>query len=241
MINPYTILSTKKLQASVKYKLMQVGIEIKDYAFINKETGDYRLVAEAVKNNPAHFVFTSKMAVDTFISALQYYKMKVPANAIIYCLEGNTKKSVLAARMKPFLTATSASQLAQMIVKKKFSKKVVFFCSDIRRKELPELLTAANIDITEVEVYKTTLNSQNITCIYKAVLFFSPSGVQSFFSRNKISANIPCICIGNTTANEVKKKLPYAKIIVPDKPSLQNMIAKVMQCIAQSERLRTSK
>ncbi len=241
MTDPFTIISTKKLQASVKSKLMQEGIEIKDYAFINKEPSEYRLVAEAVKNNPAHFVFTSKMGVDTFISALKYYKIRVPANAIIYCLEGNTKKSVLTAGMKPLLTATSASQLAQMIIKKNFSKRVVFFCSDIRRKELPDLLLAANISISEIEVYKTTLNSQIITCLYKAILFFSPSGVESFFLKNKISANIYCICIGNTTANEVKKKLPHAITIVSDKPSLQNMIEKAMPFITQSERLQTSK
>src|SRR5258706_9822828 len=41
--------------------------------------------------------------------------------------------------------------------------------------------------------------------VYDGILFFSPSGVESFFNTNEVNEQTILFAIGNTTATEIKK------------------------------------
>ena len=115
-----------------------------------------------------------------------------------------------------------------MIYKKGISKKLIFFCSDIRRNDLPDFLSSTKIKVKEIVLYKTLLVPKYIIQNYKAVLFFSPSAVQSFFISNKSEPGTSFFCIGSTTANALKKAAPVKTIIVADKPTQQNVVEKLI-------------
>ncbi|MBS1975620.1 MAG: uroporphyrinogen-III synthase, partial [Bacteroidetes bacterium] len=53
---------------------------------------------------------------------------------------------------------------------------------------------------------------------YDAILFYSPSAVNSFFEKNNPGPQTILFAIGNTTTKEIKK-YTNNKIVVADKPS----------------------
>ncbi|MCC8142570.1 MAG: uroporphyrinogen-III synthase [Tannerellaceae bacterium] len=59
-----------------------------------------------------------------------------------------------------------------------------FFCGQRRLNEIPERLSGAAISYKEVIVYETELTPQTLEKTYEGILFYSPSGVESFFSAN---------------------------------------------------------
>ncbi|MBA3829193.1 MAG: uroporphyrinogen-III synthase [Taibaiella sp.] len=115
-------------------------------------------------------------------------------------------------------TADNAKQLAQIIIDDNSDKDILFFCGDIRRDDLPDALTHAGIAVKEIIVYHTELTPQRIQQYYDAVLFFSPSGVQSFFSLNSVPDTTTLFAIGSTTADTIKQYTTANNIITGYKP-----------------------
>jgi uroporphyrinogen-III synthase len=107
--------------------------------------------------------------------------------------------------------------LADVIIDQKNISSVIFFSGDKRRDELPEKLSQHNIEVNEIEVYKTFETPHLITKNYDAIIFYSPSTVSSYFSANKINEQTILFAIGNTTASEIKKYSDN-KIIVGNEP-----------------------
>jgi uroporphyrinogen-III synthase len=90
---------------------------------------------------------------------------------------------------------------------------------------LPDALRLVNITLDEVEVYETILTPHKIDFIPNGILFFSPSGVQSYLQENKIE-NENCFCIGNTTAEALKDITK--NVIIAHQQTVENAI---MKCI----------
>jgi uroporphyrinogen-III synthase len=59
-----------------------------------------------------------------------------------------------------------------------------------------------------------------------AVLFYSPSGVESYTDMNAIG-NSSCFCIGKTTAKALT--LQPKDLIVLENPSIKTLVAKAIQ------------
>lgn len=77
----------------------------------------------------------------------------------------------------------------------------------------------------EIIVYKTMLTHKKIDAVPDAVLFFSPSGVESHEKYHEL-ANTHCFCIGDTTAaafTQVPKSISVAKT-----PSANQVVAKTI-------------
>jgi uroporphyrinogen-III synthase len=72
-------------------------------------------------------------------------------------------------------------------------------------------------------VYQTIEVPHKISKEYYGILFFSPSGVRSFFKVNKLESKTILFAIGNTTANEIKK-ISSNKIIISDEPGKENLV-----------------
>ena len=69
------------------------------------------------------------------------------------------------------------------------------------------------------------LNLKKFESKFDGILFFSPSGVQSFTEQNRL--NSTAFCIGETTASKAKKHTH--EIIIASKPSIENVIVKVVK------------
>lgn len=95
-------------------------------------------------------------------------------------------------------------QLADRIIEKGI-KKVVFFCGNMRRDELPDKLRQHGVQVEEITVYTTEETPYLVEKQYDGILFYSPSAVRSFFSLNKLPVTTFCYAIGETTAAEIRK------------------------------------
>jgi uroporphyrinogen-III synthase len=78
------------------------------------------------------------------------------------------------------------------------ANEITFFCGNLRRNELPALLSENNIVINEQVVYQTTLLNPKFSQKFDGILLFSPSGVRSFCQNNPPDAT--AFCLGYTTA-----------------------------------------
>ena len=125
-------------------------------------------------------------------------------------------------------TASTAAELAEKIIANTEVQEVIFFCGNLRRNDLPDAVRLKGVTVREITVYQTTLSPINLEKEYDAVLFFSPSAAESFFSRNSLPVKTVLFVIGNTTAESIRK-YSANKIITGDEPDKNKLISKAIR------------
>jgi uroporphyrinogen-III synthase len=120
-----------------------------------------------------------------------------------------------------------AADLAEIISLIYGKESYTFFSGNLRRDVLPNTLKENGITFNEIEVYETNITSKKIKEKLDGILFFSPSGVESYFKLNTIKDEI-CFCIGETTAEALENK-KVKNIIIAEKPSVENVITEVVE------------
>ena len=95
---------------------------------------------------------------------------------------------------------------------------------------MPDALRLVQIELDEIEVYETILTTHKITFIPDGILFFSPSGVESYLQENKVEDE-NCFCIGNTTADALKYVTPNR--IIANQPNVESTIMKCIEYYRQ--------
>lgn len=214
----HTVLSTKKLNKSQKQLLQNAGVSLVEYNAIKIHFFAFEAPA-AIENA----IFTSQNAVN----AVMGYELGVMN---CFCVGEKTKSLLEENGLNVIKTTEYASELAEYFVKNHKNDSFHFFCGNIRSDEIPSKLKENNIDFEEIEVYKTTLNPKKINRQFDAILFFSPSGVKSFVSKNKINA-AKAICIGTTTASEAKK---YTEnVVISNATTVESVIAKAVKTLRE--------
>lgn len=221
--NKIQILSTRPVGKELVNEADNNDIILDEISFIKTEeiidTEIEKKIRELSKQNITA-VFTSInaiTAVSKFITTKISWK--------IFCIGNTTKKLVKKFWGEDNIEgfADNANQLSKKILENSSIKNVTFFCGDKRRNELQDNLIKYGIDVDEIVVYKTTETPTVLTKQYDGLLFFSPSAVQSFFSKNSVSNATNLFAIGSTTANEIKlfTKQP---IIIAQIPGKENLV-----------------
>lgn len=211
------VLSTKKLLVNQKQYLLNAGLSVVEADFISIQHVPFEVTAMH-----QNLIFTSTNAFKSF---LLNNKSKSHKDKIIFCVGSKTKEAIEKAGYTVLAYADYAEQLADIIIKKHSGKSFTFFSGSMRRDTLPKALANANIDFNEAEVYKTVLSPHIINNKLDGILFYSPSGVESYIKNNKIHKEV-CFCIGITTANALKGITD--NIVIANKPTLENVI---IQCL----------
>jgi len=186
---------------------------------------------EEILATTAVVVFTSNNAVKS-VSA--YLKNSEP-NWTIFCI-GNTtydlaKKYFGDSHIRQ--TASTAGALAEKIIPEIYSQEVIFFCGNLRRNDLPDALRQKGIIVREITVYQTSLTPVTVEREYDAVLFFSPSAAESFFTKNILPAKTVLFVMGHTTAVAIRK-YSTNKIITGDEPDKNKLISKAVRFIYEN-------
>ena len=227
--NKINILSTRPISDPLIEEAKKKGIIIDVLSFINTETIETVEVQQEIEQallQSSTIVFTSMNAVEAVAAQLEDHQ----PDWTIYTM-GNTSQQLV----KKYFgaqaiagTANNASELAELIAEDGYAKEVIFFCGDQRRDELPDFLRKNEMEVYEIEVYKTIATPHKLNMHFDGILFFSPSSVESFFSVNKLSSQTILFAIGNTTANTIKK---YAenKIIISDAPGKENLVEEMIE------------
>lgn len=199
------ILSTRLLKKELIEKAQRENIETRAEAFIQNIPDTSPQISEKIQflsQQPVVAIFTSIHAVEVVKSELG----GVTPPWKICCTSGATKDALLGffEEHNIIATAKNASSLAEKILQQQNIKEVYFFCSKQRLNDLPETLTDAGVQVNELVVYQTVGTPRAVTEEYDAILFFSPSGVHSFFSMNTIPLHTTLFSIGKTTTATIE-------------------------------------
>ena len=211
------ILSTKKLLVNQKQYLLNAGLAVVEADFISIQYTPFDF-----SNIRQNLLFTSQNAFTSFLQNEDSGSYKGKA---IFCVGSKTKEAIEKADYTVLVSADYAEQLAEIIIREHSGESFTFFSGSMRRETLPQALANANIDFNEIEVYKTVLSPHRINSKLDGILFYSPSGVESYLKENNIG-NAVCFCIGTTTAEALKGITE--NIVIANKPTLENVI---VQCI----------
>ena len=211
------VYSTKKL-SELQKKVVSSDIGIKDSDFIKIRFN--RIPPKVIKNEIENVVITSQNGVEALLNSFTRNEMNFKN---IYCVGRRTKKLIENRIGKVAHAAKNAQKLADYLSKELDSKKVTYFCSNLRLDTLPAALQANGVVVNEVEAYKTMLSSEKVDDDVSGILFYSPSGIESYLEEN--NTDKVAFCIGETTAKEARKHFDKVEVAnMPDVESLLNLV-----------------
>lgn len=222
-------LSTTQKQRA---KELQITIDFLDFITI-----DYTLSLEA-KQILAHLDFNSRphilLSSQNAVYALQqYFSSNFAPKLHFYCVGEQTlhlTKKYFPQSNSEYLGNNMNQSLPHILKMSQSLDTTLYFCA--ATKPLPTLINFLNhhaVKFQHIPLYTTKLQAHSVKNNYDGVLFYSPSGVQAFFTDNPNYLENPeksplYLCIGQTTANELQKKLPNIAIFCPEKPNRTQMI-----------------
>ena len=209
-----SILSTKKLSVSQKHLLLNAGLSLIEYHAITTKIIDFTLPQKKIKN----VIFTSKNAVNALLGKIEIENC--------FCVGEKTAALLSKNGFHVQEIADYGAELAEILIEKYKWEKFTFFCGNKRKDDIPNGLAKNEIPFKEIQVYKTSLNPKEFQQDFDAILFFSPSGVQSFISQNEL-IDTTAFCIGTTTAAEAEKHTN--NIIIATRPSIENVIVQAVK------------
>lgn len=221
MHNPIRIVATKKLSERQKL-LLPADFSVFDDDFISIQNKEF----EVRRMNDCS-IFTSQNAVGSVLGNRKIREIKSKKS---FCVGEKTKALLLENGFEILECSDYAAELASIICNKYPKISFTFFCGTIRRDVLPDALKLMEIKLDEIEVYQTSLAPKKISFETNGILFFSPSGVESYLMENKIE-NENCFCIGNTTAEALKNKTQ--NIIIANQPTIESVIMKSIEYYRQ--------
>jgi uroporphyrinogen-III synthase len=217
MENQIRILSTKKLSESQKQPLLNANFLLIEENFITVQNKDF-----TVENINEYLIFTSKNAIESVLNNKKIAEIKAKK---CFCVGSKTKAFLEQNGFQIEAHSDYAAELASIICNNYLKNSFTFFSGNLRRDILPDAMTLVEINWEEVQVYDTLLTTHKIGFEPDGVLFFSPSGVESYMQENRIEDE-NCFCIGNTTAEALKYATP--NIIIANQPTVESTI---MKCI----------
>ena len=210
------ILITKVLSQELRDRLSDFDIVEEALIAIsyNKHTG--------LPEKTPNAIFTSKNSVFSLKEALLNKRISFDR---VFCVGEQTERLLSQYGIDHTVRANSAEELAYMIIDEKIEL-ADFFCGNLRREELPVILEEHGISVTEHIVYNTEFTPVRFKEHFDAILFFSPSGVLSYFSEQN-SREPVAFCIGNTTAVEAIDY--FEQVHAAEEPSAESLVATLIE------------
>ena len=221
------LLSTRLLSPSQK-ALLPEGIEYMEYDAIR-----ITLLPVTLRDTGARYaVFTSRNAVRACFGGIQEPTADASSESDIpteenfqtpgcFCVGEKTAALLEEHGQKVLEVADKAADLAIVLKEKYNDQSFIHFCGNLRLQELSRSMTEAEIPWEEHMVYRTDLQERAFEEDFDAVLFFSPSGVESFVRKNSL-LGATAVCIGNTTARAASRHT--RQIIIAGKPAVEQVL-----------------
>ena len=211
------ILSTKTLSNIQKQALTNADFNIIETDFIQTKNQAFEL--NKINDN---LIFTSQNAVQSFLLNPKSEDLKAKN---VFCVGLKTKILLSENGFNVVAYTGYAEDLAEIITLIYTNERFTFFSGNLRRETLPKALKDAEIKFNEIQVYETILTPQKIKSPVEAILFFSPSGIESYLKENTIKKEI-CFCIGTTTSSALDKITK--NIIIAEQPTIEDVIEEVL-------------
>ena len=213
MSNLVPLLSTKMLSPTQRETLETAYFFVIEEDFIATKNQNFEL--QEINTN---LIFTSQNAAQ---SVLLHPKCQELKSKNVFCVGLKTKALLEENGFNVIVYVDYASDLAEIITLIYAGESYTFFSGNLRKETLPKALKEVKIKFNEIQVYETSLTPKKIKEAVEAILFFSPSGVESYLKENKLKKEI-CFCIGETTADALPNTVK--NIIIAAQPSIEEVI-----------------
>ena len=163
-------------------------------------------------------MFSSQNAVRSFLANPTAYAHQNP----ILCVGEKTKSLLEENGQKVIKTAPNMLELVDFIQKSMKNEHFLHICGNRKLAVFEAGMQKSGISYAEVTAYHTHLVSRVQTPEPQGLLFYSPSGVESYLQTNSIGASW-CFCIGETTATAVRPLTEH--LTVSPKPDADLLVA----------------
>lgn len=200
---------------------MNGGLSFVEYNAIQIEFLPFEL-----DENLENAIFTSQNAVEAVFTKNPEIRF-----GRCFCVGEKTRALLENYGQIVFKTTEYAAELSKFLIENHVGAVFQFFCGNIRSDEIPSKLTENKIHFKEITVYKTTLNPKKFERNFEAAMFFSPSGVRSYFHLNSPNSVKNAICIGTTTAAELQNYLHMEKVKIANSTTIESVIAKTINSL----------
>ena len=211
MLN-FRLLSTKCLSVEQQNRLIQTGVSYSCWDFIKSTPTNF-------KANPENksLIFSSQNAVKSVFNQFRF------SGNNCYCVGEKTQKLLEENGQKVVKMTQNASILADFILKNTKKEPFLFFTGNQRMPVIEAAFARENRSLEVVETYTSSAQPKAMGN-YDAVLFYSPSGVESYLQNNSL-VDSTSFAIGETTAQSLKKYTD--NIITATQPTIEHLIAAV--------------
>lgn len=212
---PIVVVSTRVLEPAHVH-LTKGSIRLESLDFI--QTKFIPIPPEAVRTDS--MIITSQTTVRSLLDSFPRLNLKFKN---IYCVGSKTTQLVEERLGRVLYTAQNARELTHYLTQNMSGRAITYFCSKIRRDDIPDVLNKHGIKVREVAAYDTQYTGQKIQKEFHGVMFYSPSAVRSFVQSNGTDA--VAFCIGKTTAREAG--VYFKNVQIAKQPSIENVIQMV--------------
>lgn len=206
------LLSTKCLSPEQQNRLIQTGVSYSCWDFISTAPKDF----DADLNNKS-LIFSSQNAVKAVFN-----QFRDSANNC-YCVGEKTQKLLEEKSQKVIKMAQNSSILADFILKNAKKESFLFFTGNHRMPDIEAAFKQEKKALEVIETY-TTIAQPKATGTHDVVLFYSPSGVESYLQNNSLTQTTS-FALGETTAKCLQTYTD--NIITASQPTIEHLIAAV--------------
>jgi uroporphyrinogen-III synthase len=218
------ILSTKQLEADIIAAAAQDGMIINCIDFIRIVAVAFDVsVLDSIEYDA--LIFTSHNAVKYFFKS--DHVLSCTVTKPVYALSGKTKEALIEKGVYPTATGDNAAMLAEIIAESVATRSVLHICGNMVLDTVGAQCAEMDIRYGRLIVYETIADSQNVKEKYDGIMFFSPSGIDSYLSENELQNDILYCCIGETTAGYLGSISDKIEIILPGRPTPESMISAI--------------
>lgn len=184
------------------------------------------------KNPQSSWIFTSKNGVKG-LKKLIDSGLNLHHEKQIFAVGSKTQKALQKLGLKakiPF--HENASGLADLIIEERAVDSVIYFHGNLSRNELTNNLAKNDIEVIDIEVYKTNIRPVELPSEpVEAILFYSPSAVEGFKHGQGFAEPLPPLfAIGPTTAETLENETDQP-INIADKSNTEVLLQTVSKCL----------
>ena len=208
MKNKPRILSTKILSQALSDKIHDSGFDLVQIDFIDI----VKMKAQKKIDNQAVMISSKNAANFLDLNGRD-----------IFCVGQKTKFAIEANDVQVSKVFSDSQEMALYVASK--YKTATFICGMRRMNRVQEVFQEMEVELQIIEAYDTLLTPSAVPGYISKVLFFSPSGVESFFLDNSFDGT--AICIGNTTRSEVLKYIKDAD--VSNSTTIESVVEKALE------------
>lgn len=235
-----SILVTRSLNGQQQEYARILGLDTIERPALEFEFPAYwdRVLAVINEHLKSDWVFTSTNGVKA-LAALMESGLQVRPEVQIFAVGSKTQEALEELGLEAMIPfRQDGEHLAELIAEEGKIDSVIYFHGNLSRGELVDTLVEEEIEVIEVEVYKTHINPVKLPDeLIDGILFYSPSAVVGFKQGQGFGQELPPLfAIGPTTAAALEDETDQ-QVHVASRPDTKVLLQAVSTQLFRKEEI----